>query len=62
MQVQRTHTFRYYSLDDDGGITVGDSIAAVDLDAAIVQALAACSNHHLRRAARIEIWAGTRRA
>ena len=60
MRVERILTFRYYCLDDDGRIIAGKFIEAVDLGAAIVQALAACSDHHLERATRIEIWAGTR--
>ncbi len=53
--------FRYYCLNADDRIVLGDHLAASDLDAAIRAAYEACRDHPHFPSSRIEIWQGARR-
>ena len=53
--------FRYYCLQDDGKIAVGEHVEAPDLDTAITHAYDACRTHPTRAYRYVEVWRGAER-
>jgi hypothetical protein len=53
--------FRFYCLNEEDRIVVGDNVAAPDLDSAIRAAYEACRDHPHFPTSRIEIWQGSMR-
>ncbi len=51
--------FRYYCLDVQDRIVIGDNLVVSDLDRAIEAAYEACRDHPHFPSTRIEIWQGT---
>ena len=53
--------FRFYCLNDQDHIIVGDNLDVLDLAAAIKAAYRACREHPHFSSSRIEVWQGTSR-
>lgn len=53
--------YRFYCLNEDNRIILGDYLEATDLDSAIRAAYEACRDHPHFSSSRIEVWQGIRR-
>jgi hypothetical protein len=53
--------FRFYCLNDQDRIVLGDNLDVLDLEVAIQTAYRACRDHPHLSSSRIEIWQGTSR-
>lgn len=53
--------FRFYCLNEEDRIVIGDHLMAPDLDSAIRAAYEACRDHPHFPTSRIEIWRGATR-
>jgi hypothetical protein len=53
--------FRFYCLDPQNRIIVGDNLDVLDLEAAIHAAYHACRDHPHFSSSRIEVWQGASR-